>query len=202
MNSNNPSPKKIIILGDIYVGKTSIIYKRIKNTFDKDYKNTIGVEFQSIEEKIDDKIIQIHLWDVAGQERFNSISSLYYRDIMGAIIVCDVTKSSTIKSISKWKNEIDKHNDKVVPIIMLCNKIDLITDRKKDINGEDFDKICVENNINTWFYTSAVTGENITKSIQHLLKLILPKKIELDGDKNYIKLKPREEEDIDNGCSC
>ena len=74
---------KYIMIGDSGVGKSSILNTYMTNNFDKNINSTIGVEFYTKEFKMDDKKFKIHLWDLAGQERFKSIIKSYYRKCNG-----------------------------------------------------------------------------------------------------------------------
>ena len=84
---------KIIIVGDVSVGKTSIIGKYINNSFNDNYKCTIQAEQQTkIIEEDNYTSIKLNIWDTAGQEKYRSLTRQFYRDCQGAIIVCDLTK--------------------------------------------------------------------------------------------------------------
>lgn len=116
---------KIIVVGDQYVGKTSILNK-INNIDHKCLTTTIGVDFSS---KIiifdDNKIAKIRIWDTAGHERFNTITSNYYRNTDAIILCFDVTNKQTFINLEKWLNSIKEKNDKNIPILIVGNKNDI-----------------------------------------------------------------------------
>src|SRR5574343_888373 len=89
---------KLVFLGDIYVGKTSIINQFMYENFDNNYQATIGIDFLSKTLNIGDKSMRLQLWDTAGQERFRSLIPNYIRDSSAAIIVFDVTNKQTFDS--------------------------------------------------------------------------------------------------------
>ena len=70
---------KYIIIGDTNVGKSCLMMQFVEKKFKTFVDPTIGVEFGSKKEQIDDKIIKIQIWDTAGQESFRSITRSYFR---------------------------------------------------------------------------------------------------------------------------
>ncbi|XP_036849421.2 ras-related protein Rab-36 isoform X4 [Manis javanica] len=70
---------KVVVVGDLYVGKTSLIHRFCKNVFDRDYKATIGVDFEIERFEIAGIPYSLQIWDTAGQEKFKCIASAYYR---------------------------------------------------------------------------------------------------------------------------
>ncbi len=82
---------KIVILGDSGVGKSNILSRYINDEFDEYKRNTIGVDFISQEQIINDKKVKIQFWDTAGQEKYKAIASAYYKNAHGVIFVYDIT---------------------------------------------------------------------------------------------------------------
>jgi Ras-related protein Rab-6A len=82
---------KLVFLGDVYVGKTSVINRFMYETFDVNYQATIGIDFLSKTMYLDDRTVRLQLWDTAGQERFRSLIPSYIRDSSVAVVVFDVT---------------------------------------------------------------------------------------------------------------
>jgi small GTP-binding protein len=76
---------KIIIVGDVSVGKTSLVQRFVTNSFNHDYKATIGVDFEIEKFQILKTNFNLQIWDTAGQERFKCIAKAYYR---GFIFFC------------------------------------------------------------------------------------------------------------------
>ena len=115
-------------MGDLGTGKTSILRRFVHNTFTSHYKSTIGVDFalKVIQHK-SDVIINLQLWDIAGQERFGSMTRAYYKGAVGAFVVYDVTRPTTFENVLKWKRDMD---DKIklpggedIPVMLLANKV-------------------------------------------------------------------------------
>lgn len=116
---------KIVVVGDSGVGKSNILNRFVHNEFNHDSKATVGVELNSKSYKINDKIVKVHLWDTAGQERYKSITAAYYKGAKGAMIVYDITKHDSFKSVDKWYSEIKDYGDKSLFPILVGNKCDL-----------------------------------------------------------------------------
>jgi len=121
---------KVLVVGDIGTGKTSIIKRFVHNIFSMHYKSTIGVDFALKVINWDAKtIVRLQLWDIAGQERFGNMTRVYYKEAVGAMVVFDVTRVTTFEAVSKWKNDIDQkvfiNEDQPIPVVLLANKCDM-----------------------------------------------------------------------------
>ena len=124
---------KICLLGDVSVGKTSIASRFCKNSFNENYINTIGGAYQQQNIVLNNGAkIKLHIWDTSGQDRFRSMTNLYYRDAQVAILTYDVTNEQSLESLNYWLNEL---NDKVeIDNMLLClagNKNDVDSSEKK-----------------------------------------------------------------------
>ena len=117
-----------------------------------------------------DKIIKVQVWDIAGEERYRSITNAYYRGAEGILIVFDLTNKESFKNIENWINEVTVFTGKDVIIICLGNKSDL----KKSISNntiEDFKKRTKLEIINV----SAKTGDGVEEAFKHLIELLIKK---------------------------
>jgi len=118
---------KIVFVGDSAVGKSSILLRFTEGHFDQNVAATIGVDFKvhMLDFKNEVKV-NLTIWDTAGQEKFSSMTSSYYRGAHGIFLVYDVTNKETFDHIKKWLNEIDMYATSSNIIKMLIgNKIDL-----------------------------------------------------------------------------
>ncbi|KAF2540457.1 hypothetical protein F2Q68_00033080 [Brassica cretica] len=107
---------KIVLIGDSAVGKSNLLSRFSRDEFDTNSKATIGVEFQTQLVEIEGKEVKAQIWDTAGQERFRAVTSAYYRGAFGALIVYDITRSSTFESVKRWLQELNSK----VPSFFLC----------------------------------------------------------------------------------
>lgn len=123
---------KILLVGDTMVGKSSILLKFVDNVFTHHSISTIGVDFKIKTIELGDKKAKFQIWDTAGQDRFRSIVSSYYRGAHGIIITYDVNEEESFQNITKWYDEIKHYANH--PVLMLVgNKTDL---GKREISPE------------------------------------------------------------------
>ncbi|ONK78201.1 uncharacterized protein A4U43_C02F15590 [Asparagus officinalis] len=120
---------KIVIVGDSAVGKSNLLSRYAQDEFKPNSKATIGVEFQTQSMVIDGKDVKAQIWDTAGQERFRAVTSAYYRGAVGALLVYDITRSSSFDSVGRWLHELSAHSDTSITKMLVGNKCDLEDDR-------------------------------------------------------------------------
>ena len=116
---------KVVVVGDSGVGKTNLIKRFINDTFNKDSKATVGVEFLSKTYLINQEVFKIEIWDTAGQERYKSITAAYYKGAKGAMIVYDVTNQTSFDNVDNWANEIKEKAARNINLMIVGNKTDL-----------------------------------------------------------------------------
>ena len=160
---------KIIVVGDIGVGKTNLINRFASDKFDTNSKATIGVEFVYKTLKINKEVIKVEVWDTAGQERYRAITSSYYKGAKGAIIVYDITNEDSFNNVESWMNEVTKKGKTDMQFLLVGNKKDLVNDRKvTEQKGIDKAK---ELNMNL-FEASALEKTNVNEAFNYLMKEI------------------------------
>ena len=157
-----PIEAKIVLLGDVSVGKTSIASRYCKNSFNEHHINTIGGAYQQQKVVLQNGVVvKLHIWDTSGQERFRAMTNLYYRDAQVAILTYDIACTTSFTSIEFWINELKyKVENENMILCLVGNKCDVSAEERKipKIQGENFAK---ENNM-LFFETSAKTGEGVT----------------------------------------
>jgi len=163
---------KILLLGDGGVGKTSLLRRYIDNTFEPDYKSTIGVQFMTNVVETEETTTKLVIWDVAGQSKFTSYRHLYYKDAEGIILIYDMTRPKTFENLPIWIEDALRHTAKNTKIALLGNKADLIGKRVVSTeHGEKFSKS--HPNIILFNECSAKTGENVNNAYLTLVNVIL-----------------------------
>ena len=120
---------KIIVIGNIGVGKSCLSLKATKDIFLEEYISTIGFEFYCFNVKVDDKIIKLQIWDTCGQEAYRSLIKNFYRNASLAIIVYSVEDSQSFFDIDIWLKQIKTYGTSSCKIFLIGNKIDT-NDRK------------------------------------------------------------------------
>eukprot|EP00764_Aduncisulcus_paluster_P013662 gnl/Carplike_NY0171/727_a1005_2184.p1 GENE.gnl/Carplike_NY0171/727_a1005_2184~~gnl/Carplike_NY0171/727_a1005_2184.p1 ORF type:complete len:212 (-),score=61.96 gnl/Carplike_NY0171/727_a1005_2184:42-677(-) len=171
--SDHPNPYdflfKIVLIGESGVGKSQLLSRFTRNTFNIDSKSTIGVEFATRNVSIDDKMIKAQIWDTAGQERYRAITSAFYRGAMGALLVYDITQHRTFEQIDRWLQELRDHAESNIVIMLAANKTDLAHLRAvKRADGVAF----AEEHGLSFIETSACDGSNVDEAFQQTLKKI------------------------------
>lgn len=156
---------KIVFLGDLSVGKTSIINQFMYGTFDPVHQPTIGIDFLSKTMYLDDRTIRLQLWDTAGQERFRSLIPGYIRDCSMAVVVFDITQKQSFVNIDKWIEDVRNERGGDVIIMVAANKSD-IADRRT-VSVEEIEKKSKELNVKM-LEVSAKTGSNIKVLFRNL----------------------------------
>lgn len=115
---------KILIIGDSGTGKSSLLIRFCDDYFSDKFISTIGVDFKIKTIELDERLAKIQIWDSAGQERFRTLTTTYYRGAHAIIIVYDITDRSTFVNIGAWLNEINKNAVDNVLIALVGNKCD------------------------------------------------------------------------------
>ncbi len=165
---------KIVVLGDAAVGKTSLINQYIERSFEEDYKPTLGANIirKDVFVKEINASVRLIMWDLAGQEKYNVIRSMYFQGCVGALLVYDVTRHNTFETInSKWLKDFKKYVKKEGTYILIGNKIDL-TDQRM-VSAEDGINFAKKINASDYIETSAKSGENAEKAFENLVHQIL-----------------------------
>ena len=137
---------KIILLGNTGVGKTSIINKFDKNSFDKNEFSTSTPNFIRKRLRINNEIVNVQVWDTAGQEKYNSVSKLFTKNAKIIILVYDVTRINSFKGLNYWYDFIKNDLDKNVIVGLAGNKADKLNedDIDEEVTSEEAEK-CAQN---------------------------------------------------------
>ncbi|MFX1357327.1 MAG: Rab family GTPase [Promethearchaeota archaeon] len=165
---------KITILGDSAVGKTSLINQFVEGSFEEDYKPTLGANIVRKDVNIGDSNLKVRLimWDLAGQEKYNVIRSMYFQGCVGALVVYDITRHQTFDNVeSKWLKDFKKYVKKEGAYILIGNKIDLRDQRL--VTEEEGKSLAKKIKASDFIETSAKFGENVEKAFKNLVFQIL-----------------------------
>ena len=135
---------KVILLGDTNVGKTSIAKRLQSNTFNEYQKPTLSLEHYNLVIKINSYILRLQIWDTAGQEKFDSVTSNYYTSTDVAIFVYSINNLDSFNKIPNWLNELENksnNKDRLMVKILIGNKSDLEDERAISYEtGDNFAK--------------------------------------------------------------
>ncbi|EGW32646.1 uncharacterized protein SPAPADRAFT_61705 [Spathaspora passalidarum NRRL Y-27907] len=127
---------KLVLLGESAVGKSSIVHRFVKNTFDELRESTIGAAFltQTITIPETDTTIKFEIWDTAGQERYKSLAPMYYRNANAALCVYDITSRVSFNRAQDWIKELRKQAPEGIVIALVGNKSDLSDNREVELS--------------------------------------------------------------------
>ncbi len=156
--------KKIVLLGNFHVGKTSLINRFVSNRFFADYHTTLGVKIQKKVVQLSDNIsINMIIWDIAGGQLKYKVPISYYLGSSALIYVIDATRP---EQMDQAKMELDslKKKYKDAAFVLVANKADLLSDNEKGLMQSQFDEIN--------FFTSAKTGKNVELMFQYVAEQI------------------------------
>ena len=160
---------KVVLVGDSGVGKSCLLSRFAWDQFSLDSKSTIGVEFATKSVMIEGQTVKAQLWDTAGQERYRAITTAYYREAVGAVIVYDITKEDTFKSVEKWVQDVRNNTSREICIMLVGNKCDL---RKERAVTTEMGKLFARNNELSFLEASALDSTNVESAFSSILSEI------------------------------
>ena len=161
---------KVITAGEGGVGKTTLLYRYVKGKFLADTKMTLGVEFFMKTLQIEERDINLQVWDFGGQEHFRPLLRNYSKGARGALLLFDLTRPSSLEKIDQWVH-ICREENPDIPIIFLGTKSDLT----ESITVDDNFALTFPENYNFFKYLkiSSKTGENVNLAFELLSRELL-----------------------------
>ena len=158
---------KIIIVGDNTVGKTSLLFRYTENAFEEQ-PSTIGLDYKEKTVEHDDIKYKLVIWDTAGQEVFRTITSSYYRDAQGIIVMYDQNQPLTFSNVRSWLKNVDNYTQSAIRVIV-GNKTDL----PQKVPKEDVTKLIDSFGDVQHFECSAKDNVNVNEIFSYLLEHII-----------------------------
>jgi small GTP-binding protein len=162
--------KKICLLGDFAVGKTSLVRRYIEGIFEDTYLSTIGVNISRKVLTRESDQLHMMIWDLAGGENFSGQDRNYLRGAAGALLVCDLTRPETLQILYSYAQKLQELNPEA-RMVIAANKADM--SGEYSLNVSDLDKIS-QSIQGQFLYTSAKTGENVERIIDLLADKLMP----------------------------
>jgi small GTP-binding protein len=182
--------KKVCLIGDSRVGKTSLIKRYVNDEFDDKYIATIGAKIskKDMNIKIQNEdtnyqvIITLTIWDLIGHRdrEYWSLLKRYYLNTDGALFVCDLTMKSSLDNLKEWISSLF-NTIGVVPFIVMANKSDLMN--QFQFTEEDLSEFTNQYN-SDFYFTSAKTGSNVNLSFQRLSEIMAEYTIRVENIKD------------------
>ncbi|UJR31590.1 hypothetical protein I4U23_019076 [Adineta vaga] len=191
---DNDLDLKFLAIGDSGVGKTSLLNQYVEGNFNEKLAPTVGIDIRDknllYKSNKTNKSFNVHLqlWDTAGQERFRSLTSSFFRDAMGFLLVFDLTNETSFINVRNWIGEIQTNAySENVDMILVGNKSDL--ENQRIITKARALEFASQNNVD-YIETSAINNINVGESVELLLDSVIDRLEQNQTFKNPNKKPP------------
>ncbi|CAD5210838.1 unnamed protein product [Bursaphelenchus okinawaensis] len=174
--ANNKDSFKIVLLGDGAVGKSSILLRYTEDKFNDNHQSTIQAAFATKNISVDNKNVELNVWDTAGQEKFHALGPIYYRDSNGALLVYDITDEKSFKRVQNWVLELNRMLGQNCVLYIVGNKLDL--ESRRQVEPEEA-QAYAESVGATWGEVSAKDNINLDETFHKLTKLMIDRTVEI-----------------------
>ena len=175
-NIKNDLFAKVEVVGDLEVGKTSILKRLTQNEFSEEYNPTLGYEFNPYFVKVNDQIIKLQIWDMCGNENYRSVLLNLYRNASAGILVYSVCSRESFNNLENWITQLKKYALPGSKIILIGNKTD--DEENREVSYEEGKEICEKNNLEFFMEVSAKNGFESPNFLE-MIAIILYKDYEL-----------------------
>jgi Ras-related protein Rab-5C len=163
--------EKIVLIGAASSGKTALVTRFSKGSFQEHSEATIGAAFVPKLVQVRDSELKLEIWDTGGTEKYKALAPMYYRDARAAVIVFDVTNAQSFQEAAEWISEFRDRGQPSALMVCAANKIDL-GDRRV-VKKEEIDEFSSENHLTFWKETSALSGVGVQALFEELAVLLL-----------------------------
>lgn len=178
---------KLVVLGNTNVGKTCLVHQFANSMFLDSSQPTIGANFVTKKIEMENCIYKFEVWDTAGQEKYRSLTPMYYKGAAAALIVYDVSNANSLEGARDWIKELNDHAPPSVVIALVGNKIDLNRAVTKEAAGQLAQRFSLLHS-----EVSAKTGENIQETFLNIAKR-LPKSAANKKKQGLTPLEPKKD---------
>ncbi len=159
---------KVCLIGATGVGKTSLTQKFVHSIFSESYRTTIGVQIEGREVKRGDRRVQLVIWDLSGEDEFQTVQPAYISGAAGYLMVVDCTQSSSVDA-ARLLLARARRSAPHAPFVLVVNKIDL--EALSEIQPTDLDPL--RERAYAIVETSARSGVGVTEAFEKLVDAIL-----------------------------
>ncbi|KQK17252.1 ras-related protein RHN1 [Brachypodium distachyon] len=177
MGPSNVIQAKLVLLGDLGAGKTSIVVRFAKGLYYDCQESTIGAAFFSQALAVrsggaggEEDTVRFDIWDTAGQERYHSLAPMYYRGAAAAVVVYDITSTDSYIRAKKWIDELQRQGNPHLVMALVGNKVDL--EEKRQIRTQEALEYAERNGL-FFVETSAKTAHHISELFYELAQRLV-----------------------------
>ena len=162
---------KVIVIGDYNTGKSAILNRLLYDRFDSSYSVTVSVEYSTKSFEIDGESILLQIWDSAGQDKFRSLVRVFFVGVVAVFLTYSIDNRNSFDNLDKWLGDAREKANEGAIIVLVGNKSDLNREVQYD-EGLNYMK---NNNLDFFFETSAMSGDNILIVFEDAARKILEK---------------------------
>lgn len=162
---------KVVIIGEASVGKTSIMNRAVRGTYSSETKPTVGAANAVLDIHVKDQQVSLNIWDTAGQEKYRSLTTMYFNGAGLAIIVFDLTNKVSLNAVPDFLRILKDKAGEAIKYVLVGNKSDL---PNRQVQLEEATEFAQTNGAEFYIETSAFTGERIDELFQRCANLVLP----------------------------
>eukprot|EP01113_Clastostelium_recurvatum_P032143 TRINITY_DN4085_c0_g1_i8.p1 TRINITY_DN4085_c0_g1~~TRINITY_DN4085_c0_g1_i8.p1 ORF type:complete len:546 (+),score=106.19 TRINITY_DN4085_c0_g1_i8:40-1638(+) len=162
---------KVVLIGDSEAGKSQLISRYVHDTYNANAPPTLGVDFLTRPLTVDGRPVVLQIWDTAGQEKYRSISSAYYRGAAAALLCFDLTNLESFKHCKMWIKELRETAVEDAPIVLVGTKEDMR--EKRIVTRLEAERFMRKNGLSRYIETSAMANTNVADAFEILVRYVL-----------------------------
>jgi small GTP-binding protein len=171
---------KFLLVGDSGAGKTSALTRFVDDRFDENFVCTIGVELRlKCLPLLEGRRVKLQMWDIAGLDRFQTITSSYYRGVHAVLLLYDICDIRTFQHVqTRWLGQIQKHSPPNIPVLLVGNKLDSVEHSmdKRQVERKEAEQFAKEHGME-FIETSAKIGTNIQQAFIQLASCVFARNV-------------------------
>ena len=193
---------KVIIVGEASVGKSCLLIRATKDTYNEGYNVTIGADSCTFLVRIGEAVVQLEIWDTAGSEKYRSMIKVFFAGSHAALITYDITRKETFVGgsggVDFWYHAVRQTALPEVKVVLVGNKKD--EEDKREVSYEEGEEYVKSNELFAFAETSAKTGEGVIEIFKKLAKSIFEDDDEAKRRPAGFKLEDAINDNGEGGC--